>query len=49
MNIDFFGYFSVPALYIMLGLCGISLLSIILAIVAICKLAGMKKKYKKFM
>lgn len=49
MNIDFFGYFSAPALYIMLGLCGISLLSIILAIVAICKLAGMKKKYKKFM
>lgn len=49
MNIDFFGYFSVPALYIVLGLCGVTLLSIILAIVAICKSSGMKKKYNKFM
>ena len=49
MEIDFFGFFSAPALYVMLGLCAITILAIILAIVAICKASGMKKKYKEFM
>lgn len=49
MEIDFFGFFSAPALYVILGLCAITILAIILAIVAICKASGMKKKYKEFM
>jgi hypothetical protein len=49
MTIDFFGLFSVEALYIMLGLFGITMVAIILSVVAICKAAKMKKKYRQFM
>lgn len=49
MKIDFFGLFSVEALYIMLGLLGITIISVILSIIAICKSASMKKKYRSFM
>ena len=49
MKIDFFGLFSVEALYVILGLCGITVLAMILAIAALCKSASMKKKYNQFM
>lgn len=49
MKIDFFGLFSVEALYVILGLCGITVLAMIFAIVALCKSASMKKKYNQFM
>lgn len=49
MKIDFFGLFSVEVLYVILGLCGITVLAMILAIAALCKSASMKKKYNQFM
>lgn len=49
MNLDFFGIFSVDALYIILGMAGVTLVSIILSIIALCKLGKMKKKYNAFM
>ncbi len=49
MELDVFGAFSVNALYVLLGMAAVTLLSIILSIVALCKLGGMKKKYNKFM
>jgi hypothetical protein len=47
--LDFFGLFSVDTLYIVLGLAGVTLISLIISIVAVCKAAGLKKKYKVFM
>lgn len=49
MNVNFFDLFSVDILYIVLGLLGIAVISIILAVVAICKAVSMKKKYNEFM
>lgn len=49
MQIDFFGLLTVDALYLMLGMLGITAVAIILAVVAICKSASMKKKYNAFM
>jgi hypothetical protein len=49
MMVDFFGLFSVDTLYIVLGLAGATLISLIISIVAVCKAAGLKKRYKVFM
>ncbi len=49
MKIDFFGLFSVEALYVILGMAGITIIAIILAIVAICKSSKMKKKYNEML
>ena len=46
--INFFDLFSVDTLYIVLGLAGVSLITLILAIVALCKAAKLKKKYRSF-
>ena len=42
--INFFDLFSVDTLYIVLGLAGVSLITLILAIVALCKAAKLKKE-----
>lgn len=47
--VDFFGFFSVEASYLVIGAACLFLLTFILAIVALCKLAGLKKKYRSFM
>jgi hypothetical protein len=47
--IDFFGLFSIDTLYVVLGLAGVTLISLIISIVAVCKAAGLKKRYKIFM
>lgn len=49
MKIDFFGAFSVDALYIILGLLVITLVAIVLSIVALCKLKKVSRKYNLFM
>jgi len=49
MGIDFFGVFSVKAEYIILGILGITILGIVLAIVILFKLRGLKRKYNLFM
>lgn len=41
--INFFDLFSVDTLYIVLGLAGVSLITLILAIVALCKAAKLKR------
>lgn len=47
--IDFYGLFSVDAAYIVTGMAVVMLISIILAIIAVCKASSMKKKYRQFM
>jgi hypothetical protein len=47
--INFYGLFSVDAAYIVTGMAVIMLISVILAIIAVCKASSMKKKYRQFM
>lgn len=49
MEIDFFGVFSLNALYIILGILVITIITIVLSIVALVKLRNMKRKYNIFM
>ena len=46
--INFLIYFSGDPVYC-LGTCGVSLITLILAIIALCKAAKLKKKYRSFM
>jgi len=47
--IDFYGLFSVDAAYVFTGMAAVTLISLIIAIISICKTSSMKKKYKEFM
>ena len=47
--LDVFGLFQVEILYAMIGVVAFALIAIILAIVAICKAASMRKKYEVMM
>ena len=47
--LDVFGLFSVNTLYVLIGMCGFTLIAFILAIVAIVKASNMKKKYNIMM
>lgn len=47
--LDIFGLFKVDTLYVMIGLLVIVLISMVLAIVAICKAGSMRKKYEMMM
>lgn len=47
--IDFYGLFSVDAAYVFTGMAAVALISLIIAIISICKTSSMKKKYKEFM
>lgn len=49
MMIDFFGLFSIDVLYIVLGLAGVSLITFIIAVIAVCKAVKLKKRYNLFM
>lgn len=49
MMINFFDIFSIDVLYIILGLTGVSLITLILSVTALCKAAKLKKKYTSFM
>ena len=49
MGIDFFGVFSVNAVYIILGMLVITIVAIILSIVILLKLKGLKRRYNLFM
>ena len=42
--INFYGLFSVDAAYIVTGMAVIMLISVILAIIAVCKASSIKKK-----
>ena len=44
--IDFYGLFSA---YVFTGMAAVTLISLIIAIISICKTSSMKKKYKEFM
>ena len=43
--LDVFGLFSVPTLYVLIGIIVLLIVAIILSIVAIAKSSAMKKKY----
>ena len=47
--IDFYGLFSVDAAYVFTGMAAVTLISLIIAIISICKTSSMKKKYNKMM
>ena len=47
--VDFYGLFSVDAAYVFTGMAAVTLISLIIAIISICKTSSMKKKYKEFM
>lgn len=49
MEIDFFGAFTVNAVYIILVMLGITMIAIVLSIIILCKLRGLKRKYNLFM
>lgn len=49
MSVNFFGYFSLDIVYIVIALATLTLISIIVAVVAMVKTAGMRKKYNAFM
>ena len=49
MQMDFFGLFSFNAIYLILGMLVLTIIAIILAIVTLCKLKGLKRKYNLFM
>lgn len=49
MIVDFFGYFSLDIVYIVIGLAALTLISFIVALVALGKTASMRKKYNAFM
>ncbi len=49
MDLDIFGLFTVNILYVMIGLIVVTLAALIISIIAICKLGGMKRKYRIFM
>ena len=48
-ELDFYGLFSVDAAYVFTGMAAVTLISLIIAIISICKTSSMKKKYKEFM
>ena len=47
--LDVFGLFSVPTLYVLIGIIALLIVAIILSIVAIAKSSAMKKKYNIMM
>ena len=47
--LDVFGLFSVPTLYVLIGISVLLIVAIILSIVAIAKSSAMKKKYNIMM
>ena len=47
--LDVFGLFSVPTLYVLIGIIVLLIVAIILSIVAIAKSSAMKKKYNIMM
>ena len=47
--IDFYGLFSVDSAYVFTGMAAVTLISLIIAIISICKTSSMKKKYNKMM
>lgn len=49
MPINFYGLFTVDIMYVITALAGVTLLSMIIAIVAVVKASTMKKKYNAFM
>ncbi len=49
MLVDFFGYFSLDIVYIVIGLAALTLISLIAAVAALIKTASIKKKYNAFM
>lgn len=49
MLIDFFGLFSVELIYLVVGMMAITLISVVIAILSLCKTSSMRKKYQSFM
>lgn len=49
MSVNFYGLFSVDIVYVLTALTGVTLLSIVIAVVAVAKSSSMKKKYESFM
>lgn len=49
MVLDVFGVFNVNILYVLITMAGCTLVSVVLAVIAICKSVSMKKKYTAMM